>query len=197
MSDQARQAVILRRILIAEAAIVAAGGLLITGMCAIGSLTAEVAIDHVLAGDTSLVDVAQGVALAPDGTVDVVVDDPSLRQRFLAVLADLPTVLVVLAMLTFATQAVSRLLRSGPFPRELRAHLRRLGMVAAVAGPAAWLVEFAARLVLADSVSTAGFGADLALLPAGAWLLVASMCFALAELVDQGHAMQDELGGVI
>ncbi|HEX8627609.1 MAG TPA: DUF2975 domain-containing protein [Catenuloplanes sp.] len=140
---------------------------------------------------------AAGVAVDPDGTVDVLVSDPTVRQGFAAALVSLPTFVVILALFAMLLGVVRRARRGGPFDGHVVRRLRLIGMVAIVAGVLAGMVELVAQLALTSTVTDRSISATLSLQRMFSWVLVGVASFAIAEVVKRGLAMRAELATVI
>lgn len=140
---------------------------------------------------------AAGAVVDPNGTVDILVHDPSARQIFAAALASMPTFLVILALLAMLLGVVHRARKGGPFDERVVSRLRLIGVVAIVAGVVARLVELFAQLDLTSTVTDRSTSATVPLQSLFGWVLVGIALFAIAEVVKRGLAMRAELDTVI
>jgi hypothetical protein len=140
---------------------------------------------------------AEGVAVDPHGTVDVLVDDPSARQLFAGTLASLPTFLVILTLFAMLLGVVRRARKDGPFDKHVVWRLRLIGAVAIVAGFIAGLVELFAQLDLTSTVTDRSMSATVSPQSLFGWVLVGIALFAIAEVVKRGLTMRAELDTMI
>ncbi|NLT55163.1 MAG: hypothetical protein GXX79_11535 [Actinomycetales bacterium] len=191
----------LHQAVLLAAVIVAAGIITMIVQALTGSLRIPVVADHVLPGGVlpggTATELLDGVTVDPGGVVEVRVSDPTPAQQLLSILATLPTGVVVLAVLAVLARALGRSRRAEPFQADLSKGLRRLGVLCLAGGSGAWLVEFFARFVLVDTVSSTGAAAEAELLALGFWALAWLGCLALAAAVDRGRSMRTELEGLV
>lgn len=138
-----------------------------------------------------------GVTVPGEGTVEALVADPSGSQITLSTLTWLPTVVLVIAVLTLVFRLLRDARRSDPFTRRTVRRLRILAIVALVGGEAVAITESLCGLSLVDSVlpDPGGFYGVLNL-PIG-WVFVGFAFLAVGELINRGRALRDELAGVI
>ncbi|MBT8225348.1 MAG: DUF2975 domain-containing protein [Dactylosporangium sp.] len=174
---------------------VGVGTLLTTCASFLGSITVSAASDLVIESG-ALTGLTGGASLDPNGAVELVVDDPTVKQGVLHLLTWLPTATVVLIMLGFLLRIV-RIARQDPFRTAVLAHLRSLGIVVIIAGPLSWGVEFFASFALVGTVTAEGSSGRLELQAPLVWMLVGMGYFAIAEVVKRGTAMRAELDEVI
>ncbi|MFB7475069.1 DUF2975 domain-containing protein [Kitasatospora sp. NPDC056184] len=136
-----------------------------------------------------------GAAITPESVVDVHVADPSVHQRIAELLTSLPTLVVLAAVLALLLHIVREARRGDPFAAHTVQDLRALGLVTALAGSGAVVVESLAALDLSSTL-TPGAGFAVWELPVG-WLLAGVGFLAIAEVLRRGVAMRDELAAVI
>jgi len=138
-----------------------------------------------------------GAVVDPDSTIYVLVEDPTEDQVALALIAALPGYALTTTMLVLLWRLVAKARRTDTFTGATVRRLRTLGWLLIVGGPVAWLVEFAARFALSDTVATQGAGATLDLGTLGVWLLVGVGMLAISEVVHRGQTLQSELDEVV
>jgi len=126
--------------------------------------------------------------------IDVEISSPTGRQRLLYGLTQAPTALLLLVVLAMLATLLQRARRTDPFTQKTVRSLRLMG-VALAAGVVAVVVEGAARLLLSETVRTNSFSAVMEV--PFAWLLGAFVCFTIAEVINRGRVMRDELAAVI
>jgi hypothetical protein len=136
-------------------------------------------------------------AVDPGGTIDVLVDDPSVWQVFAAALVFLPTFLVILALFAMLLGVMRRARKGGPFDERVVWRLRLIAVVATVAGVVAHLVELFVQLALTSTVTDRSVSATVPMQSLFGWLLVGIALFAIAEVVKRGLALRTELDTVI
>lgn len=183
-------------LLICGLVVVAAGLAIVTGLAVSGPLAASVPVDHAIAAD-ALTGMRPGVALDSHSMVEVSVRNPSPWQATLGILAVAPTGLVVLAMFAILLGVVRHARRHDPFTTATVLRLRWLGVVVMVGGALAWAMEFAASFALAATVSRSGAGGTLTLIEPMMWVVIGFGYLAVAEVINRGRAMRDELADVI
>jgi len=156
-------------------------------------VTAELSADT-MTGVAGAATGLPGVTVAPGSTVEVQVADPSLHQQIAEALTSLPTKLVVFAMLLMVLRIVRRARHGDPFTAATVRQLRRLGVLVIAGGTVAGIVEAFAMFDLSRTVGNNVYAIwDL---PAG-WLLAGFGFLAVAEVINRGTAMRDELATVI
>lgn len=138
---------------------------------------------------------ADGVTIGSDSLVEVQIADPSTRQVIAEALTSLPTVLVVLVMLLMLLRIVRRARRDDPFTAGTVRQLRILAVLVIAGGAGAGIVESLAALNLSLTVGTETAYAVWQL-PAG-WSLAGFGLLAIAEVVNRGAVMRDEMETVI
>lgn len=138
---------------------------------------------------------ADGITIGPDSIVEVRIADPSVHQVIAEAMTSLPTVLVVLTMLLMLLRIVRRARRGDPFTVGTVRQLRILAVLVIAGGAAAGIVESLAALDLSLTVDDETAYAVWQL-PAG-WLLAGFGLLAIAEVVNRGAVMRDELDRVI
>ena len=146
------------------------------------------------------VDAANAVGLPEDiradevSEVGVEISSPTGRQRLLYALTQAPTTIVLLVVLAMLAALLRRARQTDPFTPQTVRSLRLMG-VALAAGVLAVAVEGAARLLLSETVTPDRIAADMGI--PFVWLLGGFVCFAIAEVINRGCAMRDELATVI
>ncbi|MFC6016152.1 DUF2975 domain-containing protein [Plantactinospora solaniradicis] len=136
-----------------------------------------------------------GVTIGPDSIVEVQIADPSIHQVVAEALTSLPTVLVVVSTLLMLLRIVRRARRGDPFTAGTVRQLRILAVLVIAGGAVAGTVENLAALDLSLTV-TEETAYTVWQLPAG-WLLAGFGLMAIAEVVNRGAVMRDELDTVI
>ena len=126
--------------------------------------------------------------------IDVEISSPTGRQRLLYGLTQAPTTFLLLVVLAMLATLLQRARRTDPFTPQTVRSLRLIG-VALAAGVVAVVVEGAARLLLSETVRTNSFAAVMEV--PFVWLLGGFVCFAVAEVINRGRVMRDELATVI
>lgn len=138
---------------------------------------------------------ADGVTIGSDSIIEVQIADPSVHQVIAEALTSLPTVLVVLTMLLMLLRIVRRARRGDPFTTGTVRQLRILAVLVIAGGTVAGIVESLAALDL--SLTVDGETAYTAWHPPAGWLLAGFGLLAIAEVVNRGAVMRDELDTVI
>lgn len=159
-------------------------------------LPVAVPINHVWTTGP-LTGVMAGTTLDDRGYIDVYVTEPTLGQSALSVATWLPTAAVLLAMLALLLNLVRGVRRSGPFTTLTVRRLRRLGAVVTAGGVLAAPAEFLARFSLVGTVTDAGPAGTLSLTAPLTWLLAGVGYLAIAEIVNRGRDLRQELDEVI
>jgi hypothetical protein len=140
---------------------------------------------------------AGGVTVAADSTVEAVVTDPSGQQVLLWTLTWMPTVVLVVAVLTLLFRTLRDARRGDPFTAGTVRRLRVLAVVALVGGEVAAVTESLCGMALVDTVLPDGGGFyGTLLLPVG-WVFAGVGFLALGEMVRRGRALREELDGVV
>jgi hypothetical protein len=176
--------------------VVGAGLAVVVGLAITGPLDTSVPADQAIAAD-ALTELRPGVTLNSRGMVDVSIRHPSPGQAALGILAVAPTALVVLAMFAILLGVIRHARRHNPFTAATVLRLRWLGVVVMIGGALAWAVEFAASFALVATVSQSGAGGTLTLIEPMMWLVIGFGYLTVAEVVNRGRAMRDELADVI
>ncbi|MHB8959529.1 MAG: hypothetical protein ACYDAN_07880, partial [Candidatus Limnocylindrales bacterium] len=146
-----------------------------------------------------------GAQLSPvDDHVTVLLADPSLGQRLLAVLAAVPQPLVLASVLALLARWARTVRRGATFTAAAAARLTRVGQFTASAGAAAFIcqVGFDGTLSWAarppDVVALPTLASLISLVGPALWWPVIGACLGLVgEVVRRGVALRDELEGVI
>ncbi len=135
-----------------------------------------------------------GLTVEPPTEITVVIDNPTPRQRLLHALAQAPSALLFLTVLALLARIIHHARKTHPFTARTVNGLRWMGLVL-FAGLTAAAVEGWARLLLSESVLIDHWSATMQL-PL-AWLFGGLLCFAVAEVVQRGVLMREELAAVI
>jgi hypothetical protein len=149
---------------------------------------------------TVFVDSATEVGLPPGieadevSEVGVEISSPTGRQRLLYALTQAPTTILLLIVLSMLAALLRRARRTDPFTPQTVRSLRLIGVTLAT-GVVAVAVEGAARLLLSETVSPDRIAAEIGV--PFVWLLGGVLSFAVAEVINRGCAMRDELATVI
>jgi hypothetical protein len=146
-----------------------------------------------------------GAQLSPvDDQVTVLLADPTLGQRLLAVLAAVPQPLVLAAVLALLARWARSVRLGATFTAATAARLTRIGQFAASAGAGAFIchVGFAGTLSWAARPPDVVAGPTLVSLiassgPALWWPAIGACLGLVGEVVRRGVALRDELDGVI
>jgi DUF2975 family protein len=136
-----------------------------------------------------------GASVVSDQMVNVVVAEPTAWQQTLWVLSNLPTQLVIMAMLALLLAIVRNARRADPFTAVTVRRLRVVAVIALIGGYLAFFAEVLASFVLSDTVMADGVMAfsEVPLY----WFPVGFGLFAVAEVIQRGCALRDELETVI
>lgn len=138
---------------------------------------------------------SERVGLAPDGSVELAVGDPTVGEYLLSALTWLPGAAVGLAVAVMAYLLVRRSRAADPFTLETVRRLRAIGAVALAGGVLAGVVAIVANFTLSSSALTNG-NAGAWNFPWG-WLLGSVAVFAIADIMKRGNRMREDLDGVI
>ncbi|SHN47678.1 DUF2975 domain-containing protein [Cryptosporangium aurantiacum] len=87
--------------------------------------------------------------------------------------------------------------RADPFTSATVRRLRTLGWLLVAGGPAASMIEFAARFALSGTATTGGASADLDLSTPALWFVAGVGLLATSEVIRRGQAMRAELDTVV
>ncbi|GIH08940.1 hypothetical protein Rhe02_70070 [Rhizocola hellebori] len=136
----------------------------------------------------------EGVSADQSGEVGVEIRSPTGRQRLLYGLTKAPTAFLLLAVLAMLAALLRRARRTDPFTPHTVRSLRLMGAALAT-GVVAVAVQGAAQLLLSETITPKRIAAVMDV-PFG-WLLGGFVCFAIAEVINRGCAMRDELATVI
>jgi hypothetical protein len=141
---------------------------------------------------------------AVDDHVTVLLTDPTMGQRLLAVLAAVPQSLVLAVVLALLARWARSVRRGATFTAAAAARLTRVGQFAASAGAAAFVchVGFAGTLSWGarppDVVGGFTLASLISSLGPALWWPICGACLGLVgEVVRRGVALRDELEGVI
>jgi hypothetical protein len=158
-------------------------------------VTVELSADSLPGAAGAATGLPGGATVAPGSTVEVQVADPSLHQLVAEAMTSLPTKLLGFAMLLMLLRTVARARRSDPFSVATVRQLRFLGVLVIVGGVAAGLLE---ALAMADlSYTVASKALYFVWNIPGVWVLAGFGFLAVAEVVNRGAAMREDLARVI
>ena len=140
--------------------------------------------------------VTSGVAVDSSGWVPFTVHDPSLVDRLLYMLTQVPGLLLIAEI----SRRMAKLLRaaqaSDPFTADNVRALTTLGKLTAFVGLGTWVISQLAQAVLCARMLTSPPGYQPQHTPLG-WLAVGLIFAAFARILDRGVAMRTELDTVI
>jgi hypothetical protein len=167
---------------------------IVAGLAGGGGITARVPVSAL---DGSAPSGLTPVGLTPvDGaTVEVRVADPTAAQLGLYWLARLPVGLAGLAVVGYVAVLLRRARRHDPFTPAMVRGLRGLAALTVAGGVLGTALAAVGELALAMNV-TGDEAAAVLPIPV-AWLLAGFGFQAVAEIVNRGVAMRDELAGVV
>jgi hypothetical protein len=177
--------------------------LVLVGLVGVALATAAGVWDLIAGGPihtTVFVDAANAVGLPEDVKADEVsevgveISSPTYRQRLLYALTQAPTTILFLVVLAMLAALLRRARRADPFAPQTVRSLRLIGAALAT-GVVAVIVEGGAQLLLSETVTPDRFEAVMEV--PYLWLLGGFVCFAIAEVINRGCAMRDELATVI
>jgi hypothetical protein len=134
------------------------------------------------------------VTVGPDTWMQVWIKEPTVGQSLLGIARTVPTVAVVMAMLTVLCLVVYGARHADPFSVRNVRLLRVLGITVLIGGLLAEIAQLlASRALIAPLVDNGQLG-DIRI---GWWWLAGLAFLAIAEVVRKGLAMRTELDGVI
>lgn len=143
-----------------------------------------------------------GASITINGTLRACVAHPSIGQRILYTLTDVPGLALWAVVLFMLWRVIVSARRDGPFTVQVAATIRRLGWVVVVGNVAAGAVQGFALDQLLNTMLTPGQGyGDVingllhALLPVPA--LVGAALLTFARIFRVGAEMDDELQGTV
>jgi hypothetical protein len=137
---------------------------------------------------------ADHVGVSQDGLMQVWIKQPTVGQSLLGVARTVPTVAVVMAMLTALSQVVRGARRADPFSVRNVHLLRILGFTVLLGGLLAEIGELLANLALIAPLLDGNQSGEVTI---GWWWLVGLAFLAIAEVMRKGLAMRAELDTVI
>jgi hypothetical protein len=146
-------------------------------------------------GDLGVLPGMAAGAAAGSGDIDVVLRDPSVLQRLCQLGLFLPTALVVLAGTRLLHRLLQRARTQDPFCDETVRTLSRLGLLCAVGGSAAVVVQEICRSILSTAVFATGaqWPKPLPL----AWLAGGMAFAAVAQVIARAVTLRSELDRVV
>jgi hypothetical protein len=140
--------------------------------------------------------VSSGVTVDSSGWVPFTVHDPSLGQRLVYMLTQVPGLLLIAEI----SRRMAKLLRaaqaSDPFTTENARALTALSKLTAFLGLGTWVLSQIAQAVLCATMLTSPPTYRPHHTPLG-WLAVGLIFAAFARILDRGVAMRTELDAVI
>ncbi len=142
-----------------------------------------------------------GASITINGTLQACASHPSIGQRVLYTLMDLPGVLVWAVVLFLIWRVIAAARRDGPFTVGVAAAIRRLGWVVLVGNIAAGAVQGLALDQLLNTMLKPGIRYDDAItgmfhaLPIA--LLVGAALLTFARIFRLGAQMDDEIKGTV
>jgi hypothetical protein len=155
-----------------------------------------VAVASALSGLGRLGGVSSGVAVDSSGWVTFGVHDPSLVDRLLHMLTQVPGLLLI-AEIARRMANLLRAARAGdPFTADSVHALTTLGKLTAVAGLATWVISQVAQGALSARMLTSAPTYQPQHTPLG-WIAVGLLFGAFARILDSGVSMRTELDTVI
>lgn len=142
-----------------------------------------------------------GASITINGTLQACANHPSIGQRVLFTLMDLPGVLVWAVVLFLIWRVIAAARRDGPFTVGVAAAIRRLGWVVLVGNIAAGAVQGLALDQLLNTMLRPGVGYGGAItgvvgaLPIA--VLVGAALLTFARIFRLGAQMDDEIQGTV
>jgi hypothetical protein len=142
-----------------------------------------------------------GASITINGTLQACANHPTIGQRVLFTLMDLPGVLVWAVVLFLIWRVIAAARRDGPFTVGVAAAIRRLGWVVLVANIAAGAVQGLALDQLLNTMLRPGIGYSAAIngvvgaLPIA--VLVGAALLTFARIFRLGAQMDDEIQGTV
>ena len=155
-----------------------------------------------VAGGTILAHVRPGASAGGGGQILVCANRPTLGQRTLVTLTQLPAVLLYLTILLLLWQLMRTVRRAGPFALLVAGRLRFLawfilaGAVAVTAGESVARSAFASTMV-ADSVPVISNAINAEISGFVLPVLIACGLLTLARVIRVGARMSDDLAGTV
>jgi len=140
--------------------------------------------------------VAAGVVADPSGWMTFHVEDPSLAQRLLYMLTEVPGLLLIAEIGRRMAHLVRAAQDSDPFTSQTARALATLAKLTAWGGLAIWILSQVAQGVLTATMVTSPFSYAPHQTPLG-WLAVGLIFAAFGRILDRGVAIQAELDTVI
>lgn len=142
-----------------------------------------------------------GASITINGTLQACANHPSIGQRVLYTLMDLPGLLVWSVVLFLIWRVIAAARRDGPFTVGVAAAIRRLGWVVLVGNITAGVVQGLALDQLLNTMLKPGIGYDDAIigmfhaLPIA--VLVGAALLTFARIFRLGAQMDDEIQGTV
>lgn len=174
-----------------------AGVLFVIGFGIADLLTGGPIVTHLLVEPTEVTPASalpSGVTAYPIDELTVEIAHPTARQRVMHWLTQGPTAVIAVIFLALLARIIHRARRSDPFTARTVRGLRWLGVVLWL-GVIAVPVEAWAQSLLSQTINPDRLAAsfDLPLV----WLFGGFLCFAVAEVVQRGRTLREELETVI
>jgi hypothetical protein len=151
-------------------------------------------VARLITGAPISIDLPATPADHPFTTVNVEIAHPSAWQRVLFGLTQAPTAVLLIAVFALLVRTLHRARTIDPFTPQTIRNLRWMGLVLLL-GLSTTFLEGWAQAALSATVRPERWGLTVQL-PI-AWLFGGLLCFAIAELVNRGRIMRDELASVI
>ena len=136
------------------------------------------------------------MAVDSNGWVPFTMHDPSLADRLLSMLTEVPGLLLIAEIARRMARLVRDAQANDPFTTASVRALTSLGKVTAFAGLGTWVLSQVAQGVLSARMLTSAPTYQPHHTPLG-WLAVGLIFAAFARIVDRGVAMRTELDAVI
>src|SRR4051794_11585485 len=161
-----------------------------------GSPVTQALPSSALSGLDHVRGVSPGVAVESSGWVPFTVHDPSLTDRLLYMLTQVPGLLLIAAIARRMAKLLSAAQASDPFTLDNVRALTTLGKLTAFVGLGTWVISQVAQGVLCARMLTSPPTYRPQHTPL-AWLAVGLIFAAFAVILDRGVAMRTELDTVI
>jgi len=140
--------------------------------------------------------VTTGVVADRTGWFPFQIEDPSLAQRLLHMLTEVPGLILIAEIGRRMAKLVRAAQDSDPFTAENAHALATLGRLTAIGGIGTWILSEMAQGVLCSMMLTSSLTFRPQFTPLG-WLAVGLIFAAFGRILDRGVAMRAELDTVI
>lgn len=161
-----------------------------------GSTVSQELPTATLTGLDGIGGVTAGVVVDPGGWMAFHLQEPSLSQRLLHVLTQVPGLLLIAEIGRRMANLVRAAQDHDPFTSQTARALATLAKLTAVGGLATWVLSQVAQGVLSATMLTSPFTYTPQHTPLG-WLAVALIFAAFGRILDRGVAMRAELDTLI